>query len=345
MKKLKAIDFFCGAGGMTAGFTKAGIKVIAGIDIDKTCKETYVKNNTKSKFIEADIKLLTNETLIKKTGIRQNDDNLIFIGCSPCQYWSKIKTDKSKSTESKNLLKDFQKFVAFFKPGYVVIENVPGILNKFDESPLKDFLKFLEQEGYKYDFRIVNASHYGVPQTRRRFLLLSSRVNDSIALPTPDTKENPPTVRQFISSKRIFKPIRAGHRDNSLFMHTSSDLSSTNIERLKLTPKDGGSRKSWKDTPLQIPTYVNRDNSFHDIYGRMFWDKPAPTLTTKFYSISNGRFAHPEQDRAISLREGATLQTFDFNYNFYASSIANKAKLIGNAVPPELAFRIAKSLQ
>ncbi len=131
-EKLKAVDFFCCGGGMTYGFRQAGIDVIAGIDIDPKCKETYELNNKPSKFIEADIKTFTEAELIEKTGIKKDDDNLIFIGCSPCQYWSIIKTDKTKAKDSKNLLADFQRFVDYFNPGFVVIENVPGIFSKVE---------------------------------------------------------------------------------------------------------------------------------------------------------------------------------------------------------------------
>lgn len=341
--KLKAVDFFCGAGGMTSGFRKAGIKILAGIDIDQDCKETYEANNPTSKFIHADIKKLNYRDLELKAKITANDDNLVFIGCSPCQYWSIIKTNKSKSEESKNLLNDFKRFVDHFNPGYVVIENVPGIFRRIDESPLNAFLKFLNRKGYSYDYGVINTAHYGVPQTRKRFLLVASRVNPGIKIPEPDTKECLPTVRQFLQHK--FPKIPAGYKDETNLKHTSAGLSSENLKRLELTPINGGTRHAWKDTELQIPAYVGKDNAFKDIYGRMFWDKPAPTITTKFHSITNGRFAHPEQNRGISLREGATLQTFDINYKFISDSTGTIAKLIGNAVPPELARRIALSIK
>lgn len=341
--RLRAVDFFCSGGGMTTGFRKAGINVLGGIDIDPNCERTYVENNPGSKFIHEDIQKLECKTLKQELGIRKNEDDLIFIGCSPCQYWSKIITNKTKSRATMNLLSDFQKFVEYFRPGFVVIENVPGILNRFDESPLSPFLALLKQEGYTHAKAVINASHYGVPQTRRRFLLIASRVAN-VTMPVPDTKTNPPTVRQFIGDKEKFKPINAGHKDQTLFIHSSAAISLNNLERLSLTPKDGGTRMAWKDTPLQIPAYIGKDDSFQDIYGRMFWDRPAPTITTKFYSITNGRFAHPEQNRAVSLREGATLQTFDTDYNFFFDSQALAGRLIGNAVPPQLALRIAQSL-
>ena len=342
--QLKAVDFFCSGGGMTAGFRKAGIKVLGGIDIDSECEKTYTLNNPDSKFILSDIKKLSFATVETELKIKKNDNNLIFIGCSPCQYWSNIKTIKAKSEESKNLLTDFQKFVAYFKPGHIVIENVPGILNRVEESPLKAFIKFLDKEGYTYAQDVINASHYGVPQTRKRFLLIASRVTDKVSLPVADTKTKLPTVRNFIGDKTKFKPVPAGHKDETTFLHATSGLSDKNKQRLALTPHNGGTRAAWKNTELQIPAYMGKDNSFQDIYGRMYWDKPGPTITTKFFSITNGRFGHPEQDRGISLREGATLQTFDLTYKFHSKSMASTARIIGNAVPPQLSKRIAKSI-
>ncbi len=342
MGKLKAIDFFCGAGGMTNGFSKAGIDVIAGLDFDKDCQMTYEYNNQNSKFILADIKNLSFEEFEKQTRITKNDENMIFIGCSPCQYWSKIKTDKRKSEESKNLLKDFQKFVEYYKPGYIVIENVPGIYMQKNESPLVKFLKFLDENKYTYkdSYGIINASHFGVPQTRKRFLLMASRVTNKLKLPEKNFEI--PCVKDFIHPVLGFPRLVAGDKDENGNIHTVAGLSAINMKRLELTKPDGGSRISYvNDKTLAIPSQYKRLNSFSDSYGRMSWSKPAPTITTKFFSISNGRFAHPDQNRAISLREGATLQTFDLSYNFFGNSISGIAKQIGNAVPPILAKHIA----
>ncbi|MGB7209129.1 MAG: DNA cytosine methyltransferase [Pyrinomonadaceae bacterium] len=342
-KNFRAVDFFCSAGGMTAGFRKAGIDVLGGIDIDPTCRETYTVNNPSSKFLLSDVRDLSFGTLETELGVKTNDDEMIFICCSPCQFWSKVNTDKTKSSKSKNLLLDFQRFVLHFMPAFIVVENVPGILRR-PGNPLKDFLAFLTANRYHFKHDIMNASHFGVPQTRRRFLLIASRVTKHILFPVPDTKKSPPTVRQTIGDCRIFPPIEAGHRDGTDFLHTASGLSESNRKRLVLTKADGGTRETWSKTDLQIPAYVGKDGFFEDVYGRMYWDKPAPTLTTKFHSVTNGRFAHPEQHRAISLREGAVLQTFDPNYKFVSNSLGGIAKLIGNAVPPQLSFRIARAI-
>lgn len=341
---LKAIDFFCGSGGMTYGLSQAGIKVLAGIDIEPECRDTYELNNPGAKFIQADIKKFPIKKLAQLTGIKKRDDNLIFIGCSPCQYWSNMNTNRSKATATMNLLEDFKRFVDYYRPGYIVIENVPGILKETKGSVLPKFIKFLEDDGYKADYKVVNANNYGVPQTRKRFLLVASRVNKDIKLPEPE-RTKLPTIKDFIGKKNGFPSIPAGHIDASDFFHTTATLSEKNLKRIRATPHNGGTRLAWKDNPeLQLNAYKDKDDIFQDIYGRMYWDKPAPTLTTKFYSLSNGRYGHPEEDRGISFREGATLQTFPKNYVFRGSNRTAIARQIGNAVPPELAKRIGNSL-
>jgi len=344
MSNLKAIDFFCSIGGMTYGFRKAGIDVIAGIDIDPSCKETYEYNNLGSKFIEADIKQYSFAELKKDTGINKNDNKLVFIGCSPCQYWSIINTDKTKSKLSKNLLSDFQKFVEHFRPGHIVVENVPGIIKKHSKGGIKNFVKRIQVLGYAVKYDILNANHFGVPQNRRRFTLVASRVNQNVFLPEGN-KEKISVVKNFIGEKNGFPKIKAGHIDKTKFKHSAAGLTKNNLKRIKLTKKNGGTRERWgRIKDLQIDAYYGKDSSFRNVYGRMSWNKPAPTITTRFNSLSNGRFGHPEEDRALSIREGATLQTFPKSYVFKEKSIGKIAKHIGNAVPPEFAKRIALTI-
>src|SRR3989344_3230788 len=342
MKKrgIKAVDFFCSGGGMTCGLRQAGIDVIAGIDNDPACEETYVKNNPGTKFILADVFDLKERKLEKSLALKKNDDDLILIGCSPCQFWSIIRTDKTKSEKSKNLLLEFKRFVDYLNPGYVLVENVPGILSKKDRSGLDVFIKGLEKKGYAVHFGIVNMSEYGVPQTRRRFSLLASRLHKKAIFPKPD-KNAVPSVDDFLGQKNGFEKIRAGNVDTTSFNHSTAMLTSKNLMRLRKTPKNGGSWLDWaNDKKLKRKSYTGKE--FVDNYGRMRWDSPAPTITTKFISISNGRFAHPEEDRAISIREGATLQTFPKSYIFYSKSMADTARMIGNAVPPAFAKRLGK---
>lgn len=332
--KLKAIDFFCSGGGMTYGMRNAGIDVIAGIDNDPDVKDTYEKNNPGTKLIQADVFELKEVDLSKYTGINRNDDNLILIGCSPCQYWSIIQTDKKKSQKSKDLLKEFHRFVKYYNPGFVVIENVPGLERKAKESGLKQFVKDLETRGFKIHYDIFNLNKYGVPQTRKRFSLIASRVTENII--KPEKEKYKTAVKDFLGKNNGFPEIPAGYKDNTDFQHTSAKLSKENLEIIKKTPKNGGN--SVKERKHFI------GKGFPDSYSRMSWNKPAPTITTRFISFSNGRFGHPEEDRAISLREGATLQTFPKDYVFYAKSMAANARMIGNAVPPKFAKRIGEAI-
>lgn len=339
---MRAVDFFCGAGGITCGLRSAGINVMYGIDIDPSCKDTYEQNNPGSIFLNYDVNSLTFLELQSKTNIDRNDDELLFIGCSPCQYWTQINTVKHKSLLTKNLLSKFQEFVEYFQPGYVLIENVPGILTKSSESGLNIFLKFLKEHHYSYDYNILDASYYGVPQSRNRFILIASRVTNSVKLPQKDIKRA--KVCDYIGAHNGFASVPAGYHDSSLKQHTVAKLSEKNLRRLMNTPVGCG-RLSWAGDPeLQNPCYIGKDNMFRDVYGRIIWGKPAPTITTKFLRISNGRFAHPEENRGLSLREGAKLQTFPDGYYFHGKDIGSVAKQIGNAVPPELARRIGQAL-
>lgn len=340
-KQLKAIDFFSGAGGLTYGLRAAGIVVLAGIDNDGSCKETFEKNNKPSIFLEKDITKYLPADMEKDLKITKNDDRMIFAGCAPCQFWSIISTSKEKSKKTRNLILDFQKFVEYFKPGFVVVENVPGISSKH-ESPMGNFLTTLESFGYNIACGIMDMSLYGIPQKRRRFTLLASRVS-VISLPEPTGKKS--TVREVLGVKNGFSKIKAGTKDKTEFLHTVAGLSKKNLERLQMTAINGGDRSNWQNKKAyQLTCYASGEKKFYDTYGRMWWDKPSPTITTKFFSISNGRFAHPEENRAISLREGATLQTFPKDYEFIGSSVSSMAKMIGNAVPPAFAKIIGEQI-
>jgi DNA (cytosine-5)-methyltransferase 1 len=338
VKKLKAVDFFCSVGGVSLGFKQAGIEVLGGIDIDQSCQETYEKN-IQAKFLPADVSNLDKKEVGKFFKIRRNQNNLVFVGCSPCQYYSNIKTDKTKSCKTRLLLADFQEFVDYYRPGYVFIENVPG-LDRKPESPLGQFKSFLAENGYVFDDDVLNAKYYGVPQNRRRYVLIATRIKDDIKLPEANRKEIV-TVKEAIGNPEKFPPIKHGSIDQSVFQHSSAKLSSINFKRINSTPHDGGGRLNWNDKNLQPACY---DNHFGhtDVYGRMFWDKPSPAITTRFVSYSNGRYGHPEQNRALSLREGATLQSFPEDFIFYSNSQGTVAKMIGNAVPPKLAESIGK---
>lgn len=341
-KKYRAIDFFCGGGGMTCGLRQAGIDVIAGVDIDKEAKATYEFNNKGTVFIEKDIRRVHSDYFERNFGISRNDDSLILVGCSPCQFYSIINTDKNSSLKTKDLLRNFARFIGYYMPGYVLVENVPGILTN-KQSIWPAFKKRLELLGYgKMLYKVIDMSYYGIPQSRKRFSLIATRL-DNVELRLPQADEKQALLCDFIGESHGFQKIEAGHRDPSDFNHTVAGLSNKCLLRLRKTKHDGGSRLDWADDPeLQLKCFIGKDDSFKDSYGRMWWNKPAPTITTKFFSLSNGRFGHPDEDRAISLREGATLQTFPIDYVFKTNSIATTARLIGNAVPCEYARRLGE---
>ncbi|OZV69731.1 DNA cytosine methyltransferase [Winogradskyella aurantia] len=344
-RTIKAVDFFCSGGGMSFGMQQAGIKVIAGIDFDESCKETYESNIKDAKFIHADVFELKEKELEKNLSLKKNDDKLVLIGCSPCQFWSIINTDKTKSAKSKNLLVEFSRFVKYFRPGYVVVENVPGVLRKKEESGLNEFIEWLKTNGYSNPhFKVHNVNNFGVPQNRKRFTLIATRLSKQEIQPIEIEGEKL-TVKDVLGEENGFPKIEAGHKDLTTFYHSVPNISDTNKKRLKKVAKNGGNRFGFSNDPeLQLDCFVGRDDSFKDTFGRLWWNKPSPTITTKFFSISNGRFVHPEEDRALSIREGATLQSFPKDYIFKTMSIAKTARMIGNAVPPKYAEAIGRAI-
>ena len=329
---------------MSLGLRDAGIEVLAGVDNAADCRKTYETNIKGAKFIKHDISTLSAVSLARRLHLRLNDPTLVFAGCSPCQFWSKIRTDKTKSLRTAFLLKQFQKFIRHFRPGFVIVENVPGLHSQKEGTVLPEFTQFLSGLGYSWDDGLINANHYGVPQNRIRYLLIATCLAHKVSLP-PAKPDASLTVNAFIGVANGFRKIAAGHRDHTDLQHSSCGLSPKNLRRIQMTPKSGGDRSAWKnDEDLQINAYRGKDNIFRDVYARMYWDRPAPTITTRFNSFSNGRFGHPDEDRAITLREGATLQTFPKDYMFCGSNLSKLARQIGNAVPPELARRIGQHL-
>lgn len=334
---------------MTCGLRQAGVEVIAGVDFDENAEATYLKNNKGSEFIRADVNRLQTKFFEKKFQIDRFDDDMIFVGCSPCQYYSIIRSSKEKSAKTRNLLLRFQRFVEYYRPGYVVIENVPGLMTN-PESALNTFLPFLNAAGYNKadlgncEYGIVNMKDYEIGQNRRRFSLIATRLDKTVSLPKKSNKTI--SVRDVIGDVRKFPVIEAGSVDlDKKRMHSTIGMSELNLRRIREVPADGGTRLAFKDNPeLQLDCYVGRDNAFTDVYGRMFWDRPSPTITTKFLSISNGRFGHPEQDRGISLREGASLQSFPRNFVFETDSLTVASRLVGNAVPPKYAKKLGQIL-
>jgi DNA (cytosine-5)-methyltransferase 1 len=328
-----AVDFFCGAGGLTRGLLNAGIDVVLGIDADEGCRETYEANNQPSHFLHADVRTLTFED-VREYIPAVAAEELFFAACAPCQPFTQLK--KTEDTEgAATLLGQFGRFVQEFLPRYIFIENVPGLARVRGSSTYRRFRRLLTGLGYQYWEGVVDAKMYGVPQKRRRFIIVAVM---GVTPTVPPATHGPglipyETVREAIQS---YPTLGAGEINAAIPNHRAAVLTDTNLERIRNTPHDGGDRTAWP-LNLWLPCHLNGHKGHTDVYGRMYWDLPAPTLTCKFNSLSNGRYGHPEQDRAISLREGAKLQSFEDTYIFHATSTVRLAAQIGNAVPVRLA--------
>lgn len=335
---MEAIDFFCGAGGLTKGLSLSGINVIAGIDIDESFKKTFEYNNKKSKFYTYNIKELGPEKLKSLfPNLKENDPNMLFAGCAPCQAFSQQRRSSTKRTDE-DALAYFGSLVAAFLPGQVFVENVKGLRNT---KVFSEFVRLLLDNNYDVWHSILNAEDFGVPQHRKRLVLLATRgIKVQAPLATHGIFGKPlKTVEDAIGH---FSNISIGQEDKNIPNHKAALLSDINLKRIKLTPKNGGGWASWPEE-LKLECHKNT-TGYTDIYGRMSWKSQAPTITCKCISLSNGRYGHPEQDRAISLREAAALQSFPDDYIFFGNQ-GNIAKQIGNAVPVEMARAIGNHLQ
>lgn len=334
-----AVDFFCGAGGLTRGFLDAGIRVVAGLDINESCRRTYESNNKPAKFLACDLRKIGRQDLVRYIqGIPK--DELVFAGCAPCQPFSKQR--REIDVRDKTLLSHFGRLVGEFLPGFVVIENVPGIVKLPGNSTYRRFIRHLGSLGYEMTEGVIDAKYFGVPQTRRRWVVIASRLAKPVLpKPTHGFPGRPfATVRDAI---KHYPRLAAGEQSTNVPNHRAANLAPQNIRRLKATPRDGGSRKEWPKK-LVLDCHSGDYDGHTDVYGRMRWDEPAPALTCKCISLSNGRYGHPEQHRAISLREAARLQSFGDDFVFYGESQAEVAAQIGNAVPVQLARGLAVSL-
>lgn len=335
------IDLFCGIGGLTHGLLRSGLQVLAGIDIDPTCQYAYEKNND-AIFIEADVAQLASDDISR---LYPSGTVRALVGCAPCQPFSKYTQRYRKDGHKGNkwrLLYSFAEKVNDILPEIVSMENVPELAS---EPVFDDFRNALVDLGYYVSWSIVFCPDYGVPQGRRRLVLLASRLGDIKIIEPQYTPENYLTVRDSIG---MLPSIKAGQSSKDDPLHAASRLSSINIKRIKQSVP-GGTWRDW-DESLQLVCHRKESGStYPSVYGRMSWDEPAPTITTQFYGYGNGRFGHPEQDRALSLREGAMLQSFPSDYDFLPpDKIISKKELgihIGNAVPVNLGFAIGESIQ
>lgn len=337
-KRPRVIDLFCGVGGLTHGFVREGFEVAVGYDSDGTCKFAYEANNHGAKFVHQAIEKTTAGEVREKF---QGAGTRILVGCAPCQAFS-LYTVKQKKADKWKLLSEFRRLIRDVEPEIVSMENVPELAR---HAVFGEFVDALRELGYHVSHSVVNCPDYGVPQSRKRLVLFGSKLGAIKIIGKTHYKGRVRTVRKSIGH---LESIEAGERSSKDRIHQARKLDATNQERIENTPAGG----SWSDWPQRLKLDCHRKatgKTYRSIYGRMNWDQPAPTLTTHCTGIGNGRYGHPEQNRAISLREAALLQSFPRKYKFVAPTekVHNKlvSRHVGNAVPVRLGRAIARSIR
>lgn len=340
MKKRTAIDLFSGAGGLTQGLKQAGFNVVGAVESVAAYADSYRMNHPKTNLKERDITKIDPADYMKELGLKVGELDLL-AGCPPCQGYSTIGTrNRGKRNDPRNeLVYEVLRFAIAFQPKTIMMENVPALNN---DDRLERLVGKLEELGYKVDHKVLKMSNYGVPQARRRMIMLASRFDEIEVLKQELDEDKMKTVRNAIA----FLPPKGDSNDP---LHDATDNRSDKVKsRIAMIPKDGGSRSDLGEEH-QLECH-KRTSGFRDVYGRMAWDKPSPTITGGCNNPSKGRFLHPEENRVITLREAALLQTFPPDYKFsFKSGKTGIAMMIGNALPPTFiefhARKLIKHLQ
>lgn len=332
MTKLTAIDLFSGCGGLSIGLKKAGFRVLAAIEADDLAAATYRKNSRKTRVLRTDIRRISPNQLLRLCGLKRGDLDLL-AGCPPCQGFSTLRTLNGRDDLDEpmnDLVLQFRRFVRALFPKTIMMENVPGLAQ---DVRLESFCRSLRKLGYFVKFDVLDAADYGVPQRRRRMILIASRLGE---IDFAARRKSLVTVRDAIGSLPA-----PGVEEDELHIRT---MRAAKVEALiRKIPRDGGSRAAL-GKKHQLPCH-KKTNGFRDVYGRMAWDRPAPTITGGCINPSKGRFLHPVAHRAITLREAALLQDFPRHYRFsMASGTYAVAQMIGNAFPPSFAACHARRL-
>jgi len=336
MALLKSVDLFAGAGGLSYGLKAEGFKVVTAIEIDPISAKSYSFNHHKTKLIVDDIRRVSGPQILNQVKLDRGELDLL-TGCPPCQAFSTLRTRRRNQTlddPSKDLIIEMLRLVRSIRPRAVIVENVPGLAN--DEN-FTNFRLGLAQSGYMSEYTIINASEFGVPQRRKRLILVALRGKEiPVGWSNHNTKRK--TVRDAIGH------LAAAGTSGDTLHDMPENRTPAMMSRIRATPKDGGSRYDIS-SDLQCACHANIDG-FRDVYGRMAWDDIAPTITGGCTNPSRGRFLHPEEDRAITLREAALLQTFPLSYKFALDrGKEHVARQIGNAFPPDMIRPIARVIR
>jgi DNA (cytosine-5)-methyltransferase 1 len=337
---ITAVDLFCGAGGLTRGLLDAGVEVVAGYDIDEVCQHAYEQNNQPAVFKSKSVAKVKGSELSR---FYPKQNWRVLVGCAPCTPFSKYTQGLDAASHEKwGLLYHFGRLIGELKPDVISMENVPQLRR---HAVYDDFVKTLEELGYHISATEVFCPNYGIPQSRTRLVLFASKLGPIAIIPPTHEPEQYPSVKSAIGR---LPRLKAGRSSSTDPLHRSSGLSETNLQRLEHS-KPGG---TWRDWPEELVAKCHRKKkgkSYPSVYGRMKWDEPSPTITTQFFGFGNGRFGHPTQKRALSLREGAILQSFPPDYEFVESGIEfgfhEIGRMIGNAVPVRLGEIVGKTIK
>lgn len=349
------IDLFSGCGGASLGFNEAGFKVVAAVDIDHSACETYAMN-VGVQPIEGDLRNITGEQILKRAGLKRGEVDVV-VGCPPCQGFSSLRrTRKGDSPDHRDdLLMVFAQRIVEIFPRMVIFENVPGIMHGRGKTCLRKFIKMLEKHSYFPIGKLLDAADFGVPQHRKRLILIFTRegaMTDDLRPCLPwETHTAPPLAREkglptWVTVQNTIADLpslKSGEKDPTIPLHKAPDHKRNALRIIRSIPKNGGSRRSLP-RHLWLPCHKNlRGRGAESVYGRMTWHKPSPTITSRCTVPACGRFIHPDQDRAITAREAARLQSFDDHCDF-VGSMESIAWQIGNAMPPMLGAAVGKAI-
>ncbi len=353
-----AVDLFCGAGGLSLGIRQAGFRIISAVDVDPDSCESYRKNHVDVRLLEKDIRSIKRRDILGNRYKRVS----VLAGCPPCQGFTRLNETSDRSDPRNGLVLEYMRLVRELEPDVIFFENVPGLLKNgiWYFNRLKGALI---EEGYDLDSKVLQLADYGVPQKRRRLIVLGGR---GFKLTFPEETHAPKWKLEEFPSRKPWRTVRRALKvgkklgraqslgtlrergeEPSDYWHVSRKLSKELVGRLRATPRSGGSREDLpRDYELECHSNFN---GFHDVYGRLDWAKPSVTITGGCTNLSKGRFGHPELLRALTPREAALLQGFPKAYKFVGSGMESVCQQIGNALPPPFArkigFHILKQLR
>lgn len=341
MKQILAADAFCGAGGLSLGLKKAGFQIVGGFDNDFHCIKT-LRNNSKyidHPVFQSDIKEMLGGAFLNKIELDKGNIDLL-AGGPPCQGFSVQRTIGEDHDERNLLVDDYGDLILEILPQFFLLENVPGIGGKRGIAIMEAFKSRMSKQGYFLHEKVLDAQNYGVPQRRKRFFLVGEKTNKSPRFEWPKTIPKKITVRNTIEH---LPPVSRDTKIPEYPMHRADKLSELNLKRIRAL-KEGQARVDLPQELLAECHLLDAEKIGHrNVYGRMKWDEVAPTITARFDSFTRGKFGHPDQDRSISLHEGALLQTFPEDYSFVGNKV-EVARQIGNAVPVKMAELIGKAI-